>query len=413
MRERLSAPARRWAWLAACGAACAASLPARAADTDSIAPTLGRLQHIQREVGRSELVPEEARVLIPRLKLQLRDVVLDVLRSQDAQRIGAGRARQAALARLAAAGVTVGWADDSPPKEGFFAVGDIDLHEVPGHGGLIALTTTLVSDCCGDTSFYLIDSAGPGLRVVLSVETNGYEEISGAQGSLSYAISPSDARGDFFVVLGYVSPWCQSNWQGLTFKAMRVGPDADHPRAIGEGRRVIYIGVNPPLFKLSADKGGFTFRYRAGSLDGDRLTREHVLRYAVDGDRWERTAPLARNAQDFVDEWLDELPWSEAARWTKAASREALAPWHAVFKRMGEEPSLGPTFAFSRRVAGSPKTYEVGLSIEPLSGESGQPSPRAEADRRLIPEVPTIVCFTVIDDGSGFLMQDARNGCRR
>jgi len=63
------------------------------------------------------------------------------------------------------------------------------------------------------------------------------------------------------------------------------------------------------------------------SYDGGLLERVYVDRFHIDGNSVFRIAPVARFAEDFVDEWLD-LPEVEAMRWVDAEARNSALEWH-------------------------------------------------------------------------------------
>ena len=68
------------------------------------------------------------------------------------------------------------------------------------------------------------------------------------------------------------------------------------------------------------------------SIDGGILIRESIRQYAIRGDKVERTAPVAFNPRNFVDEWLTHSK-IEAQSWSQDSSRQALANWHDKLHR--------------------------------------------------------------------------------
>jgi hypothetical protein len=53
-----------------------------------------------------------------------------------------------------------------------------------------------------------------------------------------------------------------------------------------------------------------------------------IARYEVQGDRVQRTHPLALRPVDFVDEWV-QLSWEDAQRWSNPGMLQDLGNWHA------------------------------------------------------------------------------------
>ena len=74
------------------------------------------------------------------------------------------------------------------------------------------------------------------------------------------------------------------------------------------------LDLDPPL-TLRATNDGFEVRTSVGASGGDRISRISVMRYAVAGDAIHRVEPIAMNAHDSVEEWL-EMPHKEAADFT-------------------------------------------------------------------------------------------------
>jgi hypothetical protein len=68
-----------------------------------------------------------------------------------------------------------------------------------------------------------------GLAAALSLESNGYLDISGAQGWLTYDISPSLPSKRPYLVTAEIIPWPTSVWQTLRLKVLRIGEAPDKP----------------------------------------------------------------------------------------------------------------------------------------------------------------------------------------
>lgn len=188
---------------------------------------------------------------------------------------------------------------------------EVRFRDVEGHPELIAVTTAIDIPCGADTSLYLFRLESEGWRLILARESNGYRRIGGALDMFRFAVSPSDANGDFFVVTANVNPWCSSSWQMLRFDVRRPGADPYASRVLFSGNESIYLDSD---YELKVGPDDVRLQWRAAqSLDLGLHNREHVRHLSVCGDRVERIAPFAVAPEDFVDEWAS-MPWEEASR---------------------------------------------------------------------------------------------------
>jgi hypothetical protein len=88
-----------------------------------------------------------------------------------------------------------------------------------------------------------------------------------------------------------------------------------------------------------------TLEFQSCCSEQNLTNRTVVLKHKIDGDRVVRVDPVARNAQDFVDEWV-RRPWNEMQSWTAKDSRARLEKWHD--KRGGDKWIL-PEIEFVQR----------------------------------------------------------------
>ncbi len=256
-------------------------------------------------------VTPERQVLQKKLKHDVRDLLF-----QAANTVGPADVRSLVINQLKAQGKNLSAPSDIPS---YGSIKNVTVATPPGHPELMAITTTLGITCGEDTSLYLLRKMNAQWTTVLTVETNGYPEISGAQGFFKYAISPSAADGGFFVVTANVTPWCSSMWQTLRYQVHRVSGTSNRLTSLSSD---IYIGG--PEYTLFADSNTFTLQYQAAQrLDPGILLRTHIQKFRVNEAAVDRIPPLALQPQDFLAEWLS-LPWEEAKQW----AAPGLQPWH-------------------------------------------------------------------------------------
>lgn len=256
--------------------------------TSSIAKTIMRLREIKGDAIESSL-PETAPPLLALLKRQLRALLTHTIQTQgELDTPQTLRAR--VLDELKREGVRVGQSPDivgaAETFETEYTYGDIydiQIEQPINHPELLVATTTL-GICCGeDTSFYLFQRKDGKRELSIAEESNGYADVSGAQGRFSYAMSPSDRTGDFFVFTANVNPWCTSWWQSLRYRVLRRGGDADSPDVILSAHEIIYLGVDEP-YHLKIGRNIVTINFE-GESNPDEINRRHEVSYRIEGER--------------------------------------------------------------------------------------------------------------------------------
>jgi hypothetical protein len=298
-------------------------------------------------------VPAESRPLVVEVKHRLRDVIVEIVSAPDGAPTAPDRLEAAVVARLEAEGVPLerGTADGELGNP--WDVTGVEIAYAPGHPDLLVAEATLALTCADDTSLYVFERRDEQWALALCVESNDYEEVSGAACGLEYVVPPRAADGSWYLVTADIACWCTSNWKRVRYKVLAPGMSPDAPVQAFAADETIFLGAGPPPFTLAAAPGGFELRFQGEqSLDMGVLVRELVLRYEVSGDSIRRVAPLATSPEDFVDEWSG-LPWGEAKRWVERRARPRARRWHARLRT--------PAY----------KVQEI-LSVEPGAGRPGE-----------------------------------------
>jgi len=350
-------------------------------------------------------VPPSAQKLLPQFKAGLRDIIGRTL-NQHAASSPEGMRRQI-LADLEKEGIEV---LNESQQEGSTADGDdfgnlygVTVRQPPRQPDLLAVVTNLTIPCGSDASLNLYRRSGAAWQSILRVESNGYTDVAGAQGSFQFAVSPPDEAGNWFVVTADVNPWCSSNWQQLRYKVLRPGADVQHPEVLLDEHTTVYLGTEQP-YKLTVNPHGFEIRHVAyQNLDTSILTRVHDEKYEVQGDKVTRVPPLALAPEDFLDEWLD-LKWEDAAPWMASSDTAKLQYWHGRLSHEGRE-KIDTEFDFVQScpaVEHNPK-WQIGLQLE-STGLHDLPG-----------DLPDEIFFTVVKRDGVFYMEsvdkDRPPGC--
>jgi hypothetical protein len=257
----------------------------------------------------------------------------------------------------------------------------------------MAVVTNLTIPCGSDASLSLYRRNGETWQLILVAESNGYTDISGAQGSFQFAISPPDAEGNWFVVAADVNPWCSSNWQQLRYKVLRPGDDANRSVVLLNEHTSVYLGTDQP-YRLTVNPHGFELHIVAAQgLDDSILTREHIQNYEVSGNRATRIAPLALAPEDFLDEWVG-MKWEDASIWASSADVAKLQHWHDRLSRDRRE-KIDTEFDFVQPCKASEKTakWQIGLQLE------------GPGERDLPGDLPGELFFTIAKRDSAFYVE--------
>jgi hypothetical protein len=269
--------------------------PTKETTIGSIADTVANLHRIK---ANDVDVSPEARGLLTYFKHQLRDLISEIINDRN-QSVPAKNLRAKIWDQLTAKGVTIGQPREHSIREyeweskyDYGDLYDIRVSKPAGHPELLAVTTTIEIPCGRDSSFYLFHEFRSVWRLILTQEANGYSDVSGAQGLFDYRISFDSAKS-FFVVTVNVNPWCTSAWQTIRYAVLRPGLRADNPHVILNGKETIYLGVDPPPYKLVVKRKSFSIRFageanRAQIMAGT-ITRDRVIRYRIHGSRPVRT----------------------------------------------------------------------------------------------------------------------------
>lgn len=365
----------------------------------SMAETVQAIKALNSEVDgcMDARVPFATGLLLTRLKHQLRDLIAKSINTQDAQNDTPPQLQARVLAALKQAGVELSdppfseyWKPEEEVIVSYGYIPAIDIEQPKHHPELLAIKTTLAINCGGDTSLYIFKRNENQWAMVLALETNDYEDISGAQNGLDYAISPADEAGKFFIVAADVNAWPQSRWQSVRYKMLRIGASPYAPNVVLSAEHGI-LRDREPACKLTATANTFRLDFWGlQSLDYGIQERAYILRYSVDGDRVTRIAPLASRPEDFLDEWIN-LPWEEAARWVDATNREAMQRWHGRLQRTYDGNYYYADFSFIQPCKEQKNTWQIGLNIDSKE--------RADA-------LPAELYFTITRQHATFYLRD-------
>lgn len=346
--------------------------PVHAQDRPTIGDTARKLKsvHVSEDRLDANRIPHVARILLTRLKIQLRELINQTLHQQALGSASPAQVRAAIVSKLKMAGVHVGPARGidygSDSNDGYGDILRIEVQRPEGHSNLLAVRAIMGIACGDDSSLYVFRFDAKGWNLLLTEEAQEYGDVSGALGHFSYAISPPDKDGRWWVVTAHLLPHCTSVWRTMPYKVVAWKPGASRPDILLE--RAASARWDWPV-EVQAGREGFQLTFSGWrDLDFTRNYRDHVLEFRIAGSKVQRIAPIAWSSEDFVDEWLD-LPWEEAAQWALPTKLSELETWHHRLQR-GEKWTYSSKTEFVQPCGPErPATHwQIGVQIHPERG---------------------------------------------
>lgn len=205
------------------------------------------------------------------------------------------------------------------------------IARVPSHDRMFAIDFTLAADVGSDdtTGLLEVDDAGHA-KVVMMIRNDGYKSVSEARMASSWAISPPDADGHWFVIDAFSHPWISSAWRGITYRVLEKGPTAATPKVIHRASDSAYLG-GESIASVEADTSSFEVDYASWENLAGNVTRAYVRRFALENGKPHRIAPWVSSPIDFVDEWLNAESATVADAMVQHGARaEAAKLWGRV-----------------------------------------------------------------------------------
>ena len=203
--------------------------------------------------------PPRVKPLLAELRRDVRDLVSDTLAASPPASTDPTRVQTEILKRLQEAGVGL----PGPLPDRKFGTVDITIERPSGHCDLLVAVTKLGVPCSLDNSLYVFGQDRGGWNLVLSLEAQDYSKRYKylrkrkwlpLQGALTYAISPPDKAGNWFLVAASVAEWCKYDLRGLKFEVVRPGPSPTSPKILLDWVAGFWIPGGGPLLAVSSDR---------------------------------------------------------------------------------------------------------------------------------------------------------------
>jgi len=285
---------------------------------------VSELRRFQAGAHREMDVPPRVAANLTSLKHALRDVIVDIAASPDAVNVATDVLVGRVVEHLEREDVPVG------DEGGFGAIPNIEFRRPSEYPAWLIATTSLSIPYGLDTSLYLFEIRGGSWKHVLTVESNGYTTITGAQGWLTYYVALPLLGQKPYLVTADVTPAMASVWQELRLRVLRIGRTPETP-AVLASRGLNYCLDDTYYFSIRPN--GFGLIYLTSAVDGELAGYRgvHYLEYAVDANRASKIKEVTVDPYNVVRKWATE-DWLIASRSVDASEREGLREWHQRFR---------------------------------------------------------------------------------
>jgi hypothetical protein len=268
--------------------------------------------------------------------------------------------------------------DENPNRQdGIYGANlTINIKAAKGFSNSIFVMLTFGIDCGDDTLLFLYTQEDGQWQQRLHWYSDKYTKPSDAFGNFFLYTSVPGADGTQLVAVAHGHPWCTSRFSFFDVDLLRPATSQSPQNIVAHTNDSYSRGDTTPTLKPSPD--GVTLRLDSSSRDLEGVfTYIGVFSYKTKSNTLERM-PVANNARDFVDSWLDES-WSVADRWSAQPSQDL----HLVHDRFdystGSKDKNVPNIIYGPvRACSDANKFQVEMVLD----ETKQSSPRLYAQVR-------------------------------
>jgi hypothetical protein len=290
----------------------------------SIRDIVSELRRFHDESRAETEVPPTVSRNLTQLKQSLRDLIVDTAGAPNAITADPDALGRQVIRRLEGDDIPVGDLGD------YGAIRAISFRRPPEYPSWLVVTATLGIPYGEDTSLYLFEIDGTSWKPVLILESNGYREISGAQGWMTYYVSPVIQGKKPYLITAEVTPWNVSVWQGLRVRVLRVGKNPDHPILLAK-RTLSYCLDDTYYVAMRTD--GFGLIFLGNPVDRELAGYRGV--HYLQGTVSENSASLKEIAIDpsnFMNRW-SARGWTTDSHLIDEPANDDLREWHRRFRQ--------------------------------------------------------------------------------
>jgi TonB family protein len=212
---------------------------------------------------------------------------------------------------------------------GYGSIQTIEFQRAKEYPDWLIAKTALSIPYGGDISLYVFQRRNSRWKRVMTVEANGYKQISDAQGFMEYRVLRTSS-GAPYLITTEISPAAASMWQRLRLRILRPGSRPEVPHVVVR-KDLAYCLDQDHYFSMR--KNGFGLIYLGGVKDPDLAgyRRVHYLDATLDKDE----AVIRGKATDpsnLINQWISE-PWNKASHRVRSPRLRDVENWHERFRK--------------------------------------------------------------------------------
>ncbi len=195
----------------------------------------------------------------------------------------------------------------------------IQVKRFRGRENTIAIDASFSVGCGEDNILLLFRRESDHWFRMLDWHSDKYTKSSDAFGDFFVYTTAPGSNGTELVAIAHGHPWCTSRLSFFDLDLLQPATSQTPQRLIAHTGSDYSRGDTAPTLKPFAD--GISLRLEASSRDLENaFTYIGVFRYKTTSNTLDRQ-PVANNARDFVDSWLDE-PWPVAESWSAQPAKD-------------------------------------------------------------------------------------------
>lgn len=269
----------------------------------------------------------------------------------------------------------------------------VTISPAPSFPNSLYIDLTFGVECGDDSLLFLYTREDNQWRQRLRWYSDKYTKPSDAFGDfLLYTAAPGPDSTRPLIAVAHGTPWCTSRFSGFKMALLQPSSPGSPQKLLADIDAGYSRGDTTPTLKPYSE--GVTLRLDASSRDLDNVfTYIGVFRYRTTSGSLERL-PVANNARDFVDSWLNE-DWPTASRWSESPT-DTLKAAYERFQYHGDVNKDVPTLHYGAVPACTVSTsqFQVQLELSHWINRLQQPLPPRFAQVRQNPDSFTMLAIT-------------------
>jgi hypothetical protein len=252
----------------------------------------------------------------------------------------------------------------------------VDVKPINPNATDIAIDTSFSIGCGDDHTLLVFHRTADGWHRTLNWHSDKYTKPSDAFGDLFLYANTPGPNGSTLIAVAHGHPWCTSRFSFFDVDLLQPATPNAAQQVLAHTSAAYSRGDTTPTLKPWAQ--GVTLRLDASSRDLEIVfTVIGVFRYrTVDGKL--KRLPVANNARDFVDSWLDE-PWPLPPGWSAPGTDLQAIHDHFDFSKNPHAPSLN--YGATRACTANPQHFQI--EIDPTDGAHDLPALYAQVRQNI------------------------------